>query len=105
MLKAKEYQDSHLSIWWQTHAQSHSIYLVLFFNMTLPPGGASGKEPTSHCRRHKRRGFNPWVGKIPWRRAGQTTPVFLPGEHPMEQGAFAGYDAWGCEELDTPEAT
>ena len=44
-------------------------------------------------------------GKIPWRRAGQTTPVFLPGEHPMEQGAFAGYDAWGCEELDTPEET
>ena len=25
-------------------------------------------------------GFDPWVGKIPWRRAWQPTPVFLPGE-------------------------
>ena len=24
--------------------------------------------------------FDPWAGKIPWRRAGQPTPVFLPGE-------------------------
>ena len=32
-------------------------------------GGASGKEPACQCRRHKRRRFNPWVGKIPWRRA------------------------------------
>ena len=27
-----------------------------------------------------RDGFKPWVGKIPWRRAWQPTPVFLPGE-------------------------
>ena len=44
------------------------------------PGGASGKEPASQCKRHKRRGFDPWVGKIPRRRAWQPTPVFLPGE-------------------------
>ena len=43
-------------------------------------GGASGKEPTCQCRRHKRRWFDPWVRKIPWRRAWQPTPVFLPGE-------------------------
>ena len=29
------------------------------------PGGTSGKEPTCQCKRHKRRGFDPWVGKIP----------------------------------------
>ena len=29
------------------------------------PGGASGKEPTCQCRRHKRCGFNPYIGKIP----------------------------------------
>ena len=29
------------------------------------PGGASGKESTCQCRRHRRSGFNPWVGKIP----------------------------------------
>ena len=32
------------------------------------PGGASGKEPTCQYKRHKRDGFHPWVGKIPWRR-------------------------------------
>ena len=44
------------------------------------PGGTSGKEPIWQCRRHKRCRFDPWVGKIPWRRAWQPTPVFLPGE-------------------------
>ena len=32
------------------------------------PGGVSGKEPACQCRRQKRCGYNPWVGKIPWRR-------------------------------------
>jgi len=44
------------------------------------PGGTSGKEPTCQCRRHKRRGFDPWIRKIPWRRKWQPTPVFLPRE-------------------------
>ena len=44
------------------------------------PGGASGKEPACQCRRHRRRRFDPWVGQIPWRRAWQPTPVFLPGD-------------------------
>ena len=30
-------------------------------------------------------GFNPWVGKIPWRRAWQPTPVFWPGESPWTE--------------------
>ena len=49
------------------------------------PGGASGKEPDSQCRRHKRHRFHPWVGKIPWRRAWQPIPVFLPGESPWTE--------------------
>ena len=32
-------------------------------------GGASVKEPACQCRRLKRHWFDPWVGKIPWRRA------------------------------------
>ena len=35
------------------------------------------------CRRHKRCRFDPWVGKIPWRRKWQPTPVLLP-ENPMD---------------------
>jgi len=42
--------------------------------------GASCKEPTCQWRRPKRCRFDPWVRKIPWRRAWQPTPVFLPGE-------------------------
>ena len=49
------------------------------------PGGTSGKEHTCQCRRHKRHRFDPWVGKIPWRRAWQPTPVFLPGESPWTE--------------------
>ena len=33
----------------------------------------------------QRPGFDPWVGKIPWRRAWQPTPVFLPGESPWTE--------------------
>ena len=53
-------------------------------------GGASGKEPACQCRRYKRCGFNPWVGKIPWRRKWQPTPIFLPGES-CGQRNLAGY--------------
>ena len=38
------------------------------------------KNPPAKCRRHKRQRFDPWVGKIPWRRAWPLSPVFLSGE-------------------------
>ena len=37
---------------------------------------------------------DPWVGKIPWRRAWQPTPVFLPGESHGER-SLADYNSWG----------
>jgi len=43
------------------------------------PGSSDGKWQRI-CPQCGRSGFNPWVGKIPWRRAWQPTPVFLPGE-------------------------
>ena len=54
------------------------------------PGGTSGKEPACQCRRHKRCGFDPWVGEIPWRRTWQPPPVFLSGES-NGQRSLAGY--------------
>ena len=39
------------------------------------PGGSAGKESACQCRKPR---FSPWVGKIPWTRAWQPTPVFLP---------------------------
>ena len=51
------------------------------------PGSTGGKEPVCQCRRHRRQSFDPWVGKIPWRRVQQPTPVFLPGES-QDRGAW-----------------
>ena len=51
------------------------------------------KEPTCQCRRCKRCRFDPWVKKIPWRKAQQPTPVFLP-EESHGQRSLAGYSPW-----------
>ena len=48
--------------------------------------------------------FDPWLRKIPWRRARQPTLVFLPGES-HGQRSLAGYSPWGCKEPDTTEVT
>ena len=47
------------------------------------------KKPAYQCRRHKRHGFDPWVRKIPWRRAEQSTPVLPVKFH--GQRSLAGY--------------
>ena len=47
-------------------------------------------------------GFNAWVGKIPWRRKWQSTPVFLPGEF-NGQRSLKGSSPWSHKELDTTE--
>ena len=47
---------------------------------TTAPRRLSGKESSCQCRRHKRCRFNLWVGKIPWSRKWQRTPIFLPGK-------------------------
>ena len=65
-------------------------------------GGASGKEPTCQCRRRKKHGFDPWVRKIPWRRAWQPTPAFMPGE-PHGQRSLAGCSPWRHKESDVAE--
>ena len=49
------------------------------------------------CKRH---GFDPWVWKIPWRRAQQPTSVFLPGEF-HKQGSLVGCNPQSHKELDT----
>ena len=51
----------------------------------------SGKESAFQFRRCN---FDPWVGKIPWRRQWQLTPVFFPGES-HGQRSLVGYSSWG----------
>ena len=57
------------------------------------PGGASGKEYTCQCRRHKRHKFDPLVQKIPWNGKGQPILVFLPRKS-HRQKSLAGYSPW-----------
>ena len=47
--------------------------------------------------------FDSWVGKIPWRRERQPTPMFLPGE-PQGQGNLVGC-LWSRTESDTTDVT
>ena len=54
------------------------------------PSGSAGKGPACQCRRCRRHRFDPWAGKIPWRRKWQPkqpTPVFFPGKS-MDKGAW-----------------
>jgi len=51
------------------------------------------------CRRPR---LDPWVRKIPWRRNGKPTLVFLSGEF-HEQRSLAGYSPWGLKESDKIE--
>ena len=54
------------------------------------------------CLQCGRPGFDPWVGKIPWKREWLPTPVFLPEEF-HGQRSLAGYSPWGCREWDMTE--
>ena len=57
----------------------------------------SGKESACQCRRCKRPGFNPWVGKIPQRRIWQPTPVYPCQD--MEQ-TYVVIDRWQIKEYE-----
>ena len=63
------------------------------------PGGSDGKAPCLQCETP---GFDPWVGKILWRRKWQPTPVLLPGKS-LGQRHMVGYSPLGRKELDTTE--
>ena len=76
--------------------------LFLFWHKLLverPPGGSDCKESALQCRRP---GFDPWIGKIPWRRKLLPTREFLPGEF-HGQRSLLGYGPWGHKESDTTE--
>ena len=66
-------------------------YLILMFTRWL-----SGKTSACQCQRCKRPGFNPWIRKIPWRRKGQPTPVFLFGKF-HGQRSLEGYSPCSCK--------
>ena len=63
------------------------------------PGGSDGKASVYNAGDL---GFNPWVGKVPWRRKWQSTPVLLLGKS-YGQRSLVGYSPRGHKESDTTE--
>ena len=61
------------------------------------PRSNSGREPACQRRRLKRQRFNPWVGKIPWRRAWQPTPVVLPWTRSLV--GYSGLQSMGSQRV------
>ena len=80
--------------WRESFTASPAFWIKLGF-----PGGSDGK---SICLQCGRPGFHPWVGKIPWRRKWQPTPVLLPGKS-YGPRSLAGCSPWGRKESGTTE--
>ena len=78
-----KFTDLRNTFWWVLI----NIYTHLGF-----PGGSDGK--ASACLQSGRPGFDPWVGKIPWRRKWHPTPVLLPGKSHGWR-TLVGYSPWG----------
>ena len=91
-----------LGVPWRQNHFHKNIKLLLILRYVNICSGASGKELTCQWRRTNRCWFDPWVGKIPWRRKWQPTPVFLPGKF-HGQRSLAGYSPWDHRESDTTE--
>ena len=77
-------------------------------DLRLPPGHESQlaleiKNPPAHEGDIMRHGFDPWVGKIPWRRERLLTPASLPAIF-HRQRSLVSYSPWGHKESDATEA-
>ena len=70
-------------------------YIILCIHYWGHPWWLSDKESACQCRRH---GFDPWIGKIPWRRAWQPISVFLPGKFHVQR-SLKGFSPWHCERV------
>ena len=72
----------------------HRIFASELTNNEGFPGGSVVKNPPAYAGDLDNMGSVPGVRKIPWRRKGQPTPVFLPGKA-HGQGNLMGYSPWG----------
>ena len=95
------------NIWFQWLSVFPIVYIEWFLRIywgseKMLPRWRSSKEFACQCRRHRRCGFSPWVGNIPWNRKCQSISVFLPGQFHWQRG-LAGYSPWGRKESDTTE--
>ena len=68
------------------------------------PGGAVVKSPSANAGDARGAGSIPALGRSPWTRKWQLTPIFLPGKL-HGQRSLVGYSTWGCNESDRTEHT
>ena len=83
-----------VDVWWQERGGAYIIYFAPIVYQWLP-WWLSGKESACQCRRCR---FDPWVGKISWRRKWESTQVFLPGKS-YAQRSLVGYSPWVCKRV------
>ena len=88
------FKNIHVRMFKNVHMCVLGASQVALVVKNLPPNAGDIKS----CK------FDPWVRKIAWRKAGQPTPLFLPGES-QGQRSLAGYSPSGRKESDTTEAT
>ena len=98
-------------LWWLSFSHSLNIFLMsayIFFSklsfwpLQGLPRWLSTKESTCQGRRHRRLGFDPWVGKMPWHRKWQATPTLLPGKS-YGWRSLVSYSLGRGKKSDTPE--
>ena len=54
--------------------------ILMGYGVTCRPGGASGEESTCHAVVARNMGLTSGLGRFPWSRKWQPTPIFLPEE-------------------------
>ena len=97
-----EHRDTACWLWVVSSSCLLSKGIMLMYRL---PRWHGGKESPCQCKRHWRHAFSLWVGKIPWRRAQQPTPVFLLGKFHGKRnfpGGSAVKDPPAKQEMQVP---
>ena len=92
---------------WKTGIHTYTLLILYVKQITnentgFPAGSVVKKKKICLQWWRCKCGFDPWVGKIPWRRKWQPTPVFLPGKS-HGQRSLTGYSPLGCRQSGTTE--
>ena len=101
VLEAYETWNWIIIFWQGTHLYfSENSSQFFKFNQFIYFGQKGGSDGIASCLQCGRPGFDPWVGKIRWRRQWHPTPVLLPRKS-HGQRSLVGYSPWHHKESDT----
>ena len=92
-IKGRDQSSVYRWSWGRANVSPETISLCNKYGNCFP-GGTSGEELATNAGDIRDVDSIPGWGRLPWRRAWQPTPVFLPGES-HGQRSPAGYSPWG----------